>query len=79
MKILIVDDDRRVGQYLVDSLTPRGHDVLAATGGGEGVALFKSSSPDLVVVDLKMQGLDTMRTPRCRWAPTSSAWWRRGT
>ena len=60
MRILIIDDDRSVSRYLSDSLSALGHDVLAAPNGEKGVGLFRSESPELVVVDLKMQGLDGM-------------------
>ncbi|MDP8248145.1 MAG: sigma-54 dependent transcriptional regulator [Candidatus Tritonobacter lacicola] len=60
MKILVIDDDRRVRQYLFDSLSVLGHEVCDAGAGEEGVELFRKESPDLVVVDLKMEGLDGM-------------------
>jgi len=60
VKILVIDDDRRVRQYLSDSLSVLGHEVCDAGSGEEGVELFRKESPDVVAVDLKMEGLDGM-------------------
>src|SRR5204863_6489521 len=44
---------------LVRELLERaGHDVVGAGDGGEGLRVFFSSQPDLVVLDVSMPGLD---------------------
>ena len=61
--ILLIDDDAdlcRVTQY---NLSAAGFNVTTAASGNEGLDLFESQSPDLVVSDVKlgdMSGLDVL-------------------
>ena len=51
--ILLIDDDqslRRVTEY---NLTAKGFNVVTAASGGQGLEYFKTTSPDLVVTDVK--------------------------
>ncbi|MEJ2032861.1 MAG: sigma-54 dependent transcriptional regulator, partial [Deltaproteobacteria bacterium] len=55
--ILLIDDDeslRRVTEY---NLGAAGFQVLAASSGREGLALFREKTPDLVVTDVKLGDL----------------------
>ena len=56
--ILVVDDQqsnvRMVGGLLVKS----GYQVLQALGGAEGLALAREHKPDVVLLDMKMPGMD---------------------
>ncbi|MBF0425484.1 MAG: fused response regulator/phosphatase [Magnetococcales bacterium] len=54
MKILIVDDDRINSTILNRLLSRDGHPVVTAYNGRDGVALFKSERPDLVLMDIRM-------------------------
>jgi CheY-like chemotaxis protein/signal transduction histidine kinase len=54
MKILVVDDDRINSTILSKLLTRDGHDVLTASNGRDGVALFEQEEPDLVLLDIRM-------------------------
>ncbi|MBF0177417.1 MAG: fused response regulator/phosphatase [Magnetococcales bacterium] len=54
MKILIVDDDRINSTILNRLLSRDGHPVVTAYNGRDGVALFKSEHPDLVLMDIRM-------------------------
>jgi len=56
--LLCIDDDTVVLSLLERFFTPRGYDVLTARDGEEGLALFRSHRPDLVLVDLVMPVLD---------------------
>jgi two-component system sensor histidine kinase/response regulator len=56
--ILIVDDDALICQLLKETLTSEGYSVVTAKDGQEGWARFQSSSPDLVLLDVQMPGLD---------------------
>lgn len=58
MEILVVDDDRRVVKTTCDILKIKGHEAIAAFSGEEGVEKIKNSSPDCVLMDIKMQGID---------------------
>ncbi len=60
--VLVVDDDvdiRRLVRHLLEKV---GCDVSEAASGKEGLAVFHASSPDLVVLDISMPGLDGWAT-----------------
>lgn len=50
-KILVIDDDGIVRDALAVFLSRAGHEVLTAADGANGVQVFKSALPDLVVLD----------------------------
>ena len=64
-RILVVDDDPSVREFLVAALTAEGHAVVAAGGGHRGIELFQEGAFDLVVTDVRMPGttgLELLRT-----------------
>lgn len=64
-RILVVDDDRSVREFLVSALSAEGHAVVAAGGGQRGVELFRDGAFDVVVTDIRMPGttgLELLRT-----------------
>jgi two-component system response regulator MprA len=63
-RILVIDDDRRITAALRRSLTFSGYDVDIANEGAEGVALARSSQPDLAVLDILMPGMDGLEVCR---------------
>ncbi|MDD2926609.1 response regulator [Rhodoferax sp.] len=58
MKILVVDDDRRIVKTTCDILKLKGHEAIAAYSGEEGVEKVKSDPPDCVLMDIKMTGIN---------------------
>ena len=56
-KILIVDDNVGVTKLLQALLKQRGYEVTVAQGGEEAIKLYGASSPDLILLDLKMPDL----------------------
>ncbi|GAA5316062.1 MAG: SpoIIE family protein phosphatase [Candidatus Pelagadaptatus aseana] len=61
--LLVVDDDTIVRQSVVAYLEDSGFDILEAEQGRQGLEMFNSHSPDLVLTDLKMpemNGLDLL-------------------
>lgn len=58
MKILVVDDDRRIVKTTCDILKIKGYEPIAAYTGEEGVEKVKSDSPDCVLMDMKMPGIN---------------------
>lgn len=64
LKILIVEDDPRSRKLLTDLLTVKGHDVLEAHNGQEGVDLARASAPDLILMDIQMPQLDGLEAMR---------------
>lgn len=57
-KILVVDDDFRTLKLVGLVLDQEGYDVLAAGSGEEGLEKARAQDPDLVILDIRMPGLD---------------------
>ena len=57
-KILVIDDDARDRELLVAVLEERGYEVILADNGETGLMLCHQRTPDAVVLDLKMPGMD---------------------
>ena len=60
--VLVVDDDADIRGLLHELLQRQGHTVIEASDGREGLRLFHSSRPDLVILDISMPGLDGWET-----------------
>ncbi len=58
MKILVVDDDRRIVKTTCDILKIKGHEPIAAFSGEEGVESVRNDPPDCVLMDIKMSGIN---------------------
>jgi two-component system, NtrC family, response regulator AtoC len=56
--ILVADDDRTIRQNLVKLLKAEGYRPLEASNGEEALARITADSPDAVLLDLKMPGID---------------------
>lgn len=57
-KILVIDDEEFMRDSLRQMLSRSGHSVVVANDGEQGVAMFKSSKPDLVITDMIMPNKD---------------------
>jgi CheY-like chemotaxis protein len=57
-KILVIDDDASDRDLLAAVLTKRGYEVILADNGGTGLMLCHRQTPDAVVLDLNMPGID---------------------
>jgi len=71
MKILVIEDDKTVGEYVRRGLDEAGYHVDLVGDGDEGLrrASGKGSSYDMMVLDLrlpKLSGIDVLRTLRDR-------------
>jgi len=60
--ILIVDDEASILQSLSGLLSDEGFDVLTASNGYEALKIIDAESPDLVLLDIWMQGIDGIDT-----------------
>jgi CheY-like chemotaxis protein len=63
VKILVIDDDSAMRRTVSRILTSAGHEVSEAQDGVEGTELFRTSHPDIVVIDIFMprkEGLETI-------------------
>jgi len=57
-KILVIDDDARDRDLLASVLEERGYEVILADNGETGLMLCHRRTPDAVVLDLNMPGID---------------------
>ncbi|MDD5680329.1 MAG: response regulator [Candidatus Omnitrophica bacterium] len=57
-KILAIDNELGVLDTLRTILVERGHEVIYALSGEEGITKFKKENPDIVICDIKMPGKD---------------------
>lgn len=57
-KILIIDDEVTLQKALTEALVQEGFEVFNAYNGEEGIKLFESRSPDLVLLDIIMPKID---------------------
>lgn len=57
-KILVIDDEQGIRDLLDTLLRRKGYDVVLAESGQKGLDLFRRERPDVVVLDLKMPGMD---------------------
>ena len=67
MHILIVEDDKDVGQQLLEALVDSGHEAVLATDGKSGLAMGQDTSFDVMIVDRmlpEMDGLSMLRELR---------------
>ena len=62
INILLVDDERDFVEMLSLRLTDEGHRVSAAYDGQEALAALKENEPDVIILDIKMPGLDGIQT-----------------
>src|SRR5688500_4778630 len=59
-KVLLVDDDKDLLQLIAMRLTAAGYAVTAVESGQAALAALAVSRPQVVVTDLRMQGMDGM-------------------
>ena len=57
-KIMVVDDDP-AGQRLISyMLVPEGNEVITASNGIQGLQMATEQTPDLIILDVMLPGLD---------------------
>lgn len=61
-KILLVDDEQDILEFLSYNLKKEGYDVFTATNGKEAIEIAKKENPDLVILDVMMPDMDGMET-----------------
>lgn len=57
-KILIVDDESDICDFVKAFFTDRGYNVLTALSGEDAISIAKAENPELVLLDIKMKGMD---------------------
>lgn len=66
-KILIVEDEQRILNFMKTVLTANQYDVVTAFGGREACSMISSHCPDLIILDMglpDMDGLEIIRSVR---------------
>jgi two-component system, NtrC family, nitrogen regulation response regulator NtrX len=57
-RVLVIDDESAIRDSLKMTLEYEGYEVLGAATGQEGLSLAEREAPDLVLLDVKMPGMD---------------------
>lgn len=63
-RVLIVDDEPAVREMLGRVLRPEGYEILQAGDGQQALALIQQEKPDLLLLDIRMPGLDGLEILR---------------
>jgi len=64
MKVLIIDDQKAILESLGMYFSEKGHEIVCAESGTEGLKKVESEFPDIVILDIRlpdMNGLDILR------------------
>ncbi|MGA9390809.1 MAG: response regulator transcription factor [Candidatus Sulfotelmatobacter sp.] len=67
MKLLVVEDERRMSELLRKGLSEEGHSVSCAADGNEGLQMVREQDFDVVILDVmmpKMDGFDLAKSLR---------------
>lgn len=61
-KILVIDDEPGMRDVLDRVLRRKGHEVVLASGGQQGLERFRQDHPDVTILDLKMPDMNGLQT-----------------
>jgi len=56
-KILVIDDDEPIRDFLAAILGSKDIEVLQAENGDDGITMARENSPDLIILDMNMPGM----------------------
>src|SRR6185312_1544119 len=62
--VLVVDDSPETLSFLTDALEQHGATVLVATEGTQALELIERITPDIILMDAVMPGMDGFETTR---------------
>jgi DNA-binding response OmpR family regulator len=57
-KILVVDDEMDICDFVKNFFQERGYRVLTALSGEDAICIAKIERPELVLLDVRMKGMD---------------------
>src|SRR5439155_7419094 len=66
-RLLVVDDISSNRAVLLDMLRPIGFELAEAADGQQAIGLAQETRPDLILMDLRMPGIDGHETARQIW------------
>ena len=64
MRILVIDDERLVGDVIAEALRLEDHDVVVACSGEEGLRVIVQNPPAAGFLDVVMPGMDGIEVLR---------------
>lgn len=57
-KIIVVEDHKKIRGMLTDMLNDNGYEAIGASNGKQALALVEELSPQMVLLDVAMDGMD---------------------
>ncbi|MCD5381116.1 MAG: response regulator [Candidatus Pacebacteria bacterium] len=63
--ILVIEDSPYLSESLVDMISMKGYDAIAAPTGREGVSKAIENHPDLILLDIRLPDIDGYEVFRC--------------
>jgi len=60
-KVLVVDDDETISEFVVWVLADDGHEVMSATNGVVAFQKLERFNPDVILLDMRMPVMDGWR------------------
>lgn len=64
VKLLIVDDEADVREFAANFFRKRKVNCITAASGEEALEIYDQVKPDLILLDIKMEGIDGIETLR---------------
>jgi two-component system response regulator (stage 0 sporulation protein F) len=64
VKILVIDDQPGIRRLLTEVLQDEGYEVFSAENGYDGLQAAKEKNPAVILMDMKMPGMDGIETLR---------------
>ncbi|HOG47143.1 MAG TPA: response regulator [Anaerolineae bacterium] len=58
LRVLVVDDDQGILDFVSDLLTDEGYDVAEAADGAEALTMAREQPPALILLDMRMPVMD---------------------
>lgn len=59
-KLLIIDDESDIREFAQSYFKKRGIEVFTAASGREGLEMVSANNPDIVLLDMRMEGMSGM-------------------
>jgi CheY-like chemotaxis protein len=57
-RVLVVDDDESLRLLYTSELAEEGYEIDAVSSGKEALEFIEGTKPDVVILDIKMEGMD---------------------
>src|SRR3954470_9079839 len=64
LKLLIIDDESNHAEVVAESLERVGYQCVVATSGSAGAKIIEQDEPEVILTDLKMDGIDGLAIVR---------------